>query len=188
MAEQALEALSELLADRFGSRAWPSLKQWKLKVDDNGGTGLKLAATRFGYHVEAISDTPGQGSVQPGEVIVSVAGEVLLDLSEAELAETFGRHCRDGARLLLMELSELEEAQKSVEPQLLRVPVEVHVDPDAWASLQQDLAMMGEWFGVRADLVNHSVAGEVELEGTVDKVSSAQAELHQILQHYARPQ
>ncbi|OLP85764.1 hypothetical protein AK812_SmicGene33201 [Symbiodinium microadriaticum] len=120
---RALEVLSELLAERFGPRNWSSLRQWKLRLDA-GGPGLKLAATSFGYRVEAVSESPGQGAMKTGEVIVSIDGHPLLDASEEELAETFQRCCRDGARLLLIDDSELQEAKQSLEAQMQQVPVD----------------------------------------------------------------
>lgn len=113
MAEEALESLSDALAERFGSRNWESLRQCRLCVGKEGeGAGLDLEQCEFGFQVEAIHEKPGQDpKLAVGDVVVSIGGTPLIGLDEEPLASTFGSLFCDGARLLLIEAKELESAR-----------------------------------------------------------------------------
>jgi len=113
MAEEALESLSDALAERFGSRNWESLRQCRLCVGTEGeGAGLDLEQGEFGFRVEGIHEKPGQDpKLAVGDVIVSIGGTPLIGLDEEPLADTFGSLFSDGARLLLIEASELDSAK-----------------------------------------------------------------------------
>eukprot|EP00931_Biecheleriopsis_adriatica_P086533 TRINITY_DN61181_c0_g1_i1.p1 TRINITY_DN61181_c0_g1~~TRINITY_DN61181_c0_g1_i1.p1 ORF type:complete len:227 (+),score=58.09 TRINITY_DN61181_c0_g1_i1:74-754(+) len=111
MSEQALEQVSEELAERFGPRKWNSLKKCKLNVDAELGVGLDKEAHEFGYLVTKLHATPGQDKlVCEGDVIVSIGGDLLIGLETEAVAATFARHLRSGTRLVLVESEELRQA------------------------------------------------------------------------------
>eukprot|EP00931_Biecheleriopsis_adriatica_P067601 TRINITY_DN41713_c0_g1_i1.p1 TRINITY_DN41713_c0_g1~~TRINITY_DN41713_c0_g1_i1.p1 ORF type:complete len:213 (+),score=51.77 TRINITY_DN41713_c0_g1_i1:39-677(+) len=207
MSEQALESLSEELAERFGSRSWESLRQCRLRVDGKLGAGLDLQFMEFGYQIDAVDEKPGQDKMQAGDVVVSLGGTPLVGLGEEEAEKIVERELQDGARVLLIAATELRQAcvgrleTEDFDPSrdeifehgaMKRIPLggsEWRMTLPALSDLRKDLVCLGEQFGIltEARLGDQGVVDSVVLSGSPEGIAEARPELVQILRYYKPP-
>lgn len=133
-------------------------------MDPQGGAGIHLEATRFGYLVDQVEERPGQELVlQPGRVIVRIDSVALLGLAEEELEAQFASVFRSGASLHVADWSSLCAAEIQHEAALLG---EWHEDEDVEkeqsATLQTLSPFLREQMG--AAELRVTVGGEVSTE------------------------
>uniref|UniRef100_A0A7S4RRL2 Uncharacterized protein n=1 Tax=Alexandrium monilatum TaxID=311494 RepID=A0A7S4RRL2_9DINO len=82
------------------ARARQAAKKTKLKLGSDGGAGLDMEATRWGYLVEDVSDDPGQPDLKAGVLIIAIAGQVLHGLEDEDVMNwRFGRSFGEGVEL-----------------------------------------------------------------------------------------
>mmetsp|Transcript_143584 Transcript_143584/g.459270 ORF Transcript_143584/g.459270 Transcript_143584/m.459270 type:complete len:539 (+) Transcript_143584:3-1619(+) len=85
------------------ARARQAARSGKLRVGGaEGGAGLDMEATRWGYLVEEVEADPGQPDVAAGEIIFSIGGQALYDLDEETMNWRFGRGFADGAEITVL--------------------------------------------------------------------------------------
>lgn len=99
------------LAATFAGHDWQTLRSCSLRVCADGGAGLDLQASEFGYLVEGVEATPGQDpQLCAGSVVIEIGGLKLMDLEEDALEAAFGSRFQDAAPLTLADAIELQRA------------------------------------------------------------------------------
>ncbi|CAK9117676.1 unnamed protein product [Durusdinium trenchii] len=148
----------------------------QLHVDAEQGAGLEMTVHSYGYHVDKVEEQPGQ-DLEPGDVLLSVDGEALWgDLSEDELNEVFGREFADGATVLTAKADAVDGCHvwQPLGTDLCRAAPLI-------AALREDLGIMGNSFGVSAELDEE---GAVWLRGPAGGQRGALAELPNLVRFY----
>lgn len=85
------------------ARARQAARGGRLRVGGTeGGAGLDMEPTRWGYLVEDVEEEPGQPDVNVGEIIFSIGGQALYDLDEETMQWRFGRMFADGAEITVL--------------------------------------------------------------------------------------
>lgn len=74
-------------------------KKTKLRLGEDGGAGLDMEATNWGYLIEEVAEEPGQPNLKAGCVIIAIAGQALHGLEEDVMNWRFGRGFGDGAQV-----------------------------------------------------------------------------------------
>eukprot|EP00928_Gymnodinium_smaydae_P013422 TRINITY_DN14892_c0_g2_i1.p1 TRINITY_DN14892_c0_g2~~TRINITY_DN14892_c0_g2_i1.p1 ORF type:complete len:921 (+),score=171.87 TRINITY_DN14892_c0_g2_i1:54-2765(+) len=83
-------------------RARQAARKGKLRVSSDGGAGLGLEPTRWGYLVEDVDEDPGQPDVKPGDLIIAISGQALHGLDDDAIHWRFGRNFGDGVEISIM--------------------------------------------------------------------------------------
>jgi len=98
------------LLDAFPGFIWKSVRTCHLNVK-NGGAGLDLVASEFGYLIDSVDESPGQDSgICGGAVVIAVNSVQLLGLTEDTLEDTFGKHFQHKVPLIIADFSEVQSA------------------------------------------------------------------------------
>lgn len=85
------------------ARARQAARKGRLRVGADGGAGLDLEASRWGYLVEGVDDEPGQPDVKVGDCIFAIGGQGLHGLDDEDLMHwRFGRNFADGVELTIL--------------------------------------------------------------------------------------
>lgn len=84
------------------ARAKKHVKSTKLKLNEEGGAGLDMEATPWGYLVEEVDKDPGQADIKAGDCIISIGGQTLHGLEEEAMEWRFGRSFAEGAEVLIL--------------------------------------------------------------------------------------
>lgn len=100
------------LNDRFPKRSWASLRTCFLRVDEESGAGLDMEACLHGFHIDALTASPGQDpKLRPRDVIIAIDSERLMGLPDSEVGDVFGKHFKDGVEVIFLSADELREAE-----------------------------------------------------------------------------
>lgn len=200
------------LQQRFKNREWDTLASCSLRVDKELGAGLDMEEGEFGYDIEGVEDNPGQDpAIRRGMTIISIAGERLSGLSEAELGEVFGKHFKDGSEVLLVHSDELQEATEKAaeseemganwellwrpkadpdaEPAVIQIPVGrtgLMMDADDLSGFERELQQVGERHGlsVKPHMHAEGYMDSVELHGLPSKIAAARLQVVGALQSF----
>jgi len=209
-----LAPVPDWLAAAFPKYAWKSLRSCNLLVNSEGGAGLDMEASDFGYIVEGVDESPGQPeALHSGVVVIAINDVPLMELSEEDLESTFGEHFGGDVSVLLADVEELKlattaRASKAFLPRdvpadeapadevlehgsVIRVPLNSatflrNMEAATREQLGRDLALFGEANGVRAELhcVDGASTASIALCGEPESNRAARAELGKLLEFY----
>lgn len=84
------------------ARSRQAARHGKLRVGEDGGAGLDMEASRWGYLVEDVDEDPGQPDIAVGDCILSIGGQALHGLSEEVMHWRFGRNFSDGVEVTIL--------------------------------------------------------------------------------------
>ncbi|CAJ1371817.1 unnamed protein product [Effrenium voratum] len=160
----------------------PSLRSCQLRVEPDLGAGLELEVCGAGYVVD---DCQHAQDLKPGDVIVAIAGRLLVGLDEDQVEEHFGAAFCDGAPLLVGSFDQLQHfSLESIRTAALAIPVPEPQEPPLpkpVAEIQSELAATRPTQPIgtsepEIDRGNPTVATSTEPPETKRSSNSVQAE------------
>jgi len=85
-----------------------ALREERLKVCPESGSGVALVPCDFGFQVEGVEEQPGQNLTE-GDVIVAVEGRMFVGITGDQMKASFLKRRINGARLAVVRLEEVQE-------------------------------------------------------------------------------